>query len=206
MFSSRLFYSYQNHSAQSEENPTLPHKSHKSHKSESNADNKMTDSCCHKNEPCHKEEESSSHSHAHTDHAHKHDEKESHGDDCCAHDHSHDEHAHKHAEKDSHEEEEDCCAHGTCAKEETAEKETHNHHEHSHDHDEDCSHCGPKVTSADDVADVDIPEWKKKALAAGGDASAAPFGMSWNTEGTVSATAASETVESKTHDHDHGHS
>ena len=57
---------------------------------------------------------------------------------------------------------------------------------------EDCDTCGPKVTSADDVKDMDMPEWKKKALASGEnlDASAAPFGMSWGTESTTTATEA----------------
>ena len=50
-----------------------------------------------------------------------------------------------------------------------------------------------------------MPEWKKKALAAGSDASAAPFGMSWNTESTVSATEASEKTGDG-HSHSHGHS
>ena len=87
----------------------------------------------------------------------------------------------------------------------------HSHdHAHSHEHGEDCDDtCGPKVTSADDVKDVEMPEWKKKALAAGKtDAGAAPFGMSWNTEETISATDASKKVEGS-HDHgghDHGHS
>ena len=182
--------------------------SHKSHKSDHHgktetSETKMS-SCCHNNEPCHKEEESIS-----PDHTHKHDEKESHEGDCCAHEHSHDEH--KHDEKESHGD--DCCAHDHSHDEDAHKVDHHehshdqdahkvDHHEHSHDHDADCSHCGPKVVSAEDVADVEVPEWKKKALAAGGDASAAPFGMSWNTEGTVSATEAS----AKSHDHDHGHS
>lgn len=77
----------------------------------------------------------------------------------------------------------------------------------SHVHGEDCDTCGPKVTSADDVADVEVPEWKKKALAANADATAAPFGMNWGTEATVSATDASKKVEeSHSHTHDHGHS
>ena len=60
---------------------------------------------------------------------------------------------------------------------------------------EDCDTCGPKVTSAEDVKDVDMPEWKKKALAAGVTADAgsstSPESLNWNTEG---------------HDHSHGHS
>ena len=65
------------------------------------------------------------------------------------------------------------------------------------------------------MKDVEVPEWKKKALEAGKnlDASAAPFGMSWGTESTISATDAYKKVEnvvSETHDHgqshDHGHS
>ena len=53
----------------------------------------------------------------------------------------------------------------------------------------DCATCGPKVTSKDDVADVEIPLWKKKALSKGlDDVNAAPFGMSdWKTEASVSA-------------------
>ena len=77
----------------------------------------------------------------------------------------------------------------------------------SHVDGEDCDTCGPKITSADDVADVEVPEWKKKALAAEADAAAAPFGMNWGTEATVSATDASKKVEeSHSHTHDHGHS
>jgi len=70
----------------------------------------------------------------------------------------------------------------------------HNHdHGHSHDHGEDCETCGPKLTSAEDVEDVEIPAWKKLALEKenNDDTSAAPFGMSWNTESTTSATDAS---------------
>jgi zinc transporter ZupT len=40
------------------------------------------------------------------------------------------------------------------------------------------------------VKDVEVPEWKKKALETRADPQAAPFGMSWNTEGTISATQA----------------
>ena len=77
----------------------------------------------------------------------------------------------------------------------------------SHVHGEDCDTCGPKITSADDVADVEVPDWKKKALAADADANAAPFGMNWGAEATVSATEASKKVEeSHSHTHDHGHS
>ena len=78
-------------------------------------------------------------------------------------------------------------------------------HSHSHKHDEDCSTCGPKVTSTDDVKDVEVPEWKKKALAANADATAAPFGMNWGKEETISATDASKKVD-ESHSHSHGHS
>jgi len=64
-----------------------------------------------------------------------------------------------------------------------------------------------------------MPEWKKKALAANADATAAPFGMSWNTEESISATDASKKVGEaqavaeevvhehvdEAHSHDHGH-
>jgi len=55
--------------------------------------------------------------------------------------------------------------------------------------------------------DVEIPEWKKKALAKGLGADAAPFGMtSWNMEASTSATDASKEHESgHDHGHDHGH-
>jgi len=33
-----------------------------------------------------------------------------------------------------------------------------------------------------------MPAWKKQALASGGDANAAPFGGSWNTESSLDAT------------------
>ncbi len=54
---------------------------------------------------------------------------------------------------------------------------------------QDCATCGPKVTSKDDVSDVEIPLWKKKALSKGlDDVNAAPFGMSdWKTETSISA-------------------
>jgi len=59
---------------------------------------------------------------------------------------------------------------------------------------EDCVTCRPKITSEADVKDVEIPEWKKKALATNADPQAAPFGMSWNTEASISATEASMRV------------
>ena len=34
----------------------------------------------------------------------------------------------------------------------------------------------------------EVPEWKKRAMESGADANAAPFGGSWNTESTTSAT------------------
>ncbi len=62
------------------------------------------------------------------------------------------------------------------------------------------------VTTADDVKDVEMPEWKKRALAAGSDASAAPFGMSWDTEKTISVHEASKKADGdNAHSHDHGH-
>ena len=86
----------------------------------------------------------------------------------------------------------------------------------------DCSHCDhsaePKLTKPDDVKDVPLPEWKKKALATTGTAAAsdaAPFGGSWTTEAVVAATAeASEpsgdttahTHDDHSHNHSHGHS
>jgi hypothetical protein len=58
--------------------------------------------------------------------------------------------------------------------------------------------------SSDDVKDVEVPDWKKKALAANVDASSAPFGMSWGVEESTSATEASKKVQDS-HDHGHGH-
>lgn len=56
---------------------------------------------------------------------------------------------------------------------------------------EDCSACKVKITSKEDVKDIEVPEWKKRALQAEAtDPQAAPFGMSWNKEGTISATEA----------------
>uniref|UniRef100_A0A7S3V6B8 CobW/HypB/UreG nucleotide-binding domain-containing protein n=2 Tax=Chaetoceros debilis TaxID=122233 RepID=A0A7S3V6B8_9STRA len=127
-----------------------------------------------------------SHGHAH-EHAHK-KEDHKHDENC-----DHDSHAHKHE-------------HGDDCKEDHGKHDGHDH-AHAHVHGDDCGdECAPKanVTSADDVKDVEVPEWKKKALAAGGDAAAAPFGMSWNTEESVSATEASKKVDG--HDHSHGHS
>ena len=67
------------------------------------------------------------------------------------------------------------------------------------------------MTTAEDVKDVEMPAWKKRALEGNADASEAPFGMSWGQEATVSATAASEKTETgshshSSHDHEHGHS
>jgi hypothetical protein len=36
--------------------------------------------------------------------------------------------------------------------------------------------------------DVDEPEWKKRARESGADATAAPFGGTWNTESSLDAT------------------
>ena len=70
---------------------------------------------------------------------------------------------------------------------------------------EDCDHCETKLTTANDVKDMEVPEWKKKALEkGGGDATAAPFGMSWTTEGSTSATAR-DAKRQKNHDHGHTH-
>jgi hypothetical protein len=87
---------------------------------------------------------------------------------------------------------------------------------------EDCSHCdhsaGPKLTKPDDVKDVPLPEWKKKALATAGATTTAvdaPFGGSWSTEAAVAATTAEKTTPScssipthsdHSHEHSHGHS
>lgn len=71
---------------------------------------------------------------------------------------------------------------------------------------EDCSHCGPKVVTEDDVKDVEVPEWKKKALqqSATEAHAAAPFGLSWNAEASTTATDAHEKHSTETH-HDHHH-
>jgi hypothetical protein len=73
---------------------------------------------------------------------------------------------------------------------------------------EDCSHCGPKVVTADDVKDVEVPEWKKKALEQNSNTEAAPFGLSWTAEKSTTATEAHEhnEVEHDEHHHDHHHS
>jgi hypothetical protein len=76
------------------------------------------------------------------------------------------------------------------------------------------------LTKPDDVKDVPLPEWKKKALATAGVSTTAidaPFGGSWSTEATVAATAETSTPSSSnsnsmpthsdhSHDHSHGHS
>eukprot|EP00978_Attheya_sp_CCMP212_P038359 scaffold189266_cov52-Attheya_sp.AAC.3 len=81
--------------------------------------------------------------------------------------------------------------------------------------DDDCATCGPKVTTAEDVKDVPVPQWKKDALAKGGagDTTAAPFGMSWDVEAKTAATpaaaptpAAPPAVADTSHDHKHEHS
>jgi len=153
------------------------------------------------------EKKSDSHGHDH-DHAHKHDETCDHGDD---HGDGH-EHKHEHGET---------CDHSDGHEHKHEHAETHAHdHGHSHEHGEDCDTCGPKLTDAKDVKDVEIPAWKKKALEnANLDANAAPFGMtSWNMEASTSATEASKKEEatptdtgcddghSHEHGHDHGHS
>ncbi len=72
---------------------------------------------------------------------------------------------------------------------------------------EDCATCGPKVTSSSDVAGVEVPEWKKKALAKGLAADAAPFGMTdWNMEASTSATDAATATDDHEHSHEHSHS
>jgi zinc transporter ZupT len=50
------------------------------------------------------------------------------------------------------------------------------------------------MISEDDVKSVDVPEWKKKALESKADPQAAPFGMEWKTEGTISATQAYDKI------------
>ena len=47
--------------------------------------------------------------------------------------------------------------------------------QHGHDH------------KKDEEKKEEMPAWKKRALEEGGDANAAPFGGSWNTETKVSA-------------------
>jgi hypothetical protein len=70
----------------------------------------------------------------------------------------------------------------------------------------DCSDCGPKVVTADDVKDVEVPEWKKKALQQdSAEAAAAPFGLSWTTEASTTASNAHEKPHSAETHHDHGH-
>ena len=75
---------------------------------------------------------------------------------------------------------------------------------------EDCGTCGPKVTSAEDVKDVDMPEWKKKALAAGVTADAAndvSIGMmNWDTEHSTAAKDSTGKDTDHSHEHSHGHS
>jgi len=53
--------------------------------------------------------------------------------------------------------------------------------QHGHDHKGDCDH------KKDEEKKEEMPAWKKRALEEGGDANAAPFGGSWNTETKVSA-------------------
>ena len=70
----------------------------------------------------------------------------------------------------------------------------------------DCSHCGPKVVTAEDVKDVEVPEWKKKALQQHTTSETAPFGLSWSAESSTTASDARQkhTAESETH-HNHRH-
>ena len=56
------------------------------------------------------------------------------------------------------------------------EHHSHEHHAHGHDHSE-------KTKTEDD----DMPAWKKRALEAGNDPSAAPFGGNWHAESSLSA-------------------
>lgn len=113
------------------------------------------------------------------DHDHKH--SHGHGHDEPCNDPSHD-HEHKHEHKHDH------------------------GHSHSHEHGEDCDHCDDdkKVTTADSVAHVPVPEWKKKALAAGAGAESAPFGGSWNMENSMAIPSEAK-EEVKGHDHGHSH-
>lgn len=144
------------------------------------------------------------------------------GCDGSAHDHSHS-HGHDHGHTHDHHKEEDHDAH----KHHHSSHDHHDHHHHddhahdhghSHEHGEDCSTCGPKLTTPDDVADVDVPEWKKKALGQGkddGTSAASLMGLNWNVEDTSSAAtnkAKKEVVHEDHHDghhhhaHEHGHS
>jgi len=145
----------------------------------------------HEHEHGHKEGSDHDHKHEHGhkevsdhDHKHKHDHKDS-----SHHDHK-EEHGHTGGLK-----------HGS----------DHNH-EHSHDHGEDCNICGSLITP-DDVKDVEMPLWKKRALELGSaeSSSVAPFGGSWNTEASVAATSKplkltdTEHSHADKHEHAHGH-
>jgi hypothetical protein len=75
---------------------------------------------------------------------------------------------------------------------------------------DDCAICVPKVTTAEDVKDVPVPQWKKDALAKGaGDTTAAPFGASWDVEANTAAIPAPAPAPpadmSHNHKHSHGH-
>jgi hypothetical protein len=86
----------------------------------------------------------------------------------CEHNH-HDDHSHKH---DHHEKEHE-------------HHHEHDHHEKDHDHHKH-DHPSGETSSAAHHHD-DMPAWKKAALEA--DPMAAPFGGSWTTEASLSATA-----------------
>jgi len=153
----------------------------------------------HKHE--HGEEKQGGHKHEHK-HDHSTEDKETSGG--HNHEHKHDEHKHDH-KHDEHKE-----GFGS------------HDHSHSHNHGEDCDVCEAEkvnLTTADDVKDVEVPEWKKKALANKdkGNDGAAPFGMlSWNTEASTSATDAakksvktddtSEVAKKAKVEQDHNHS
>jgi hypothetical protein len=107
-----------------------------------------------------------SHGEKHKDHhAHKHEHH--HGHEECNEDHSHEHsHASKHEHSHEHHKEHDHEHH---------EHKEHKHHEHhGHDH-----HHNKKKE--------EVPAWKKAAQESGNDATAAPFGGSWNEESNVSA-------------------
>lgn len=96
--------------------------------------------------------------HEEHEHEHKHSEHKEHD---HGHEHAaekHDDHAHEHHDHHEHE---------------------HHDHGHKHGHDDD-GHDKPKAKKDD------VPAWKKAAMESG-DASAAPFGGSWNAESNVSA-------------------
>mmetsp|Transcript_62141 Transcript_62141/g.72670 ORF Transcript_62141/g.72670 Transcript_62141/m.72670 type:complete len:689 (-) Transcript_62141:16-2082(-) len=151
---------------------------------------------------------------------HNHDHASSNSHDCSLEDKSH-AHNHDHSDNKSND------GHDHSHKQNNDHSNEHDHsHEHSHDHGgEDCNICAEEtrnITTAEDVKNIPMPAWKKRALAQQepqkAEENSAPFGGSWNIESSLTVVPVSSTTppnkkhkhkEEKTekinNDHNHSH-